>query len=46
MKYTETFVTKDAKADTVARLIVDEIVSRYGAPSEIRSDQGVQFTKN
>jgi len=42
-KWVEAFPTKDAKATTVARILVDQIISRHGAPREILSDQGQAF---
>ena len=42
-KWVEAFPTKDSKATTVARILVDEIISRHGAPKEILSDQGKAF---
>lgn len=34
---------KNAKADTISRLFVNEIVARYSAPSKIITDQGRNF---
>jgi hypothetical protein len=42
-KYTEAFATKDQTAETAARIIVEEIMTRYGSPTEICSDRGTQF---
>lgn len=42
-KYTEAFPTPNQTAETAARIIVEEIVIKYGSPSEILSDQGSQF---
>jgi hypothetical protein len=37
---------KDMKADTIARIFVNEIISRHGAPSRLLSDQGKNFLSN
>lgn len=42
-KWTEAFPMPDMTAQTVAELIVREVVSRFGVPSSIHSDQGRQF---
>ena len=42
-KYIWAFPTKDQKATTVARLLVDEIFYKFGIPERIHSDQGRNF---
>jgi transposase InsO family protein len=43
-KYSEAFATPNQTAETAAKIIVEEIVIKYGSPSEILSDQGSQFS--
>ena len=42
-KWTEAFPIKDKCADTVADVLVDKIILRFGMPLVIHSDQGRQF---
>ena len=42
-KWVEAFPIPDQRAETVAKCLVDEVVSRFGVPSYIHSDQGRQF---
>ena len=42
-KWAEAILVKDTRAVTVAKAFVDQIVSRYGAPAQLHSDQGPQF---
>ena len=42
-KWPEVFAVPDQSAATIARLLVEEIVSRHGVPREILSDQGRAF---
>ena len=42
-KWTEGFPMANMEAATVAKIIVEEVITRYGAPSMIHSDQGVQY---
>ena len=42
-KWTEAFPMKDTCADTVADLLVDNIILRFGMPLVIHSDQGREF---
>ena len=37
------YVTQDQSSATIARLLVEEVVSRHGVPSEILSDRGKSF---
>ena len=43
-RWPEAFAVKDCTAATAARIFVDQIFSRYGAPREIVTDQGTNFT--
>ena len=42
-KWVEAFPIKDQKAETVARVFVDEVVCRHGAPERLLSDRGSNF---
>ena len=42
-KWTEAFPIKDKCADTVADVLVDKIILRFGMPLVIHSDQGQEF---
>ena len=42
-KWIEAFATPDQEAETVANVLVDGFISRYGVPKQIHSDQGSQF---
>lgn len=42
-KWTESFAMPNMEAATVARIIVEEVVVRYGTPSIIHSDHGRQY---
>ena len=42
-KWPEVFAIKDQKATTVARVLFDEVVSRFGVPLILHSDQGRNF---
>ena len=43
MKWLETFAIPDQKADTIARLLVKNIIFRHGIPEELLSDPGANF---
>ena len=45
-KWKECFPMPNMEAVTVARILVNEIVSRFGVPEKIHSDQGAQFESN
>ena len=45
-RWVEAFPTKDRKATTVAKILVDEIICRHGAPRELLSDRGQEFLSN
>ena len=42
-KWPEVFAVSDQTAATIAKLLVEEIVSRHGVPSEVLSDRGRAF---
>ena len=42
-KFTVAIATKDQKAETVARVLVQEWFSRYGVPVRLHSDRGSSF---
>ena len=42
-KWVEAFPIKDQKAETVARVLVDEVICRHRAPERLLSDRGSNF---
>lgn len=42
-RYPEAFAVADTKATTIAKLFVEEIVSRHGVPVKLLSDRGKNF---
>ena len=42
-KWTEAYVIPNQEATTVARVLVEEFVARFGIPRQIHSDQGRNF---
>ena len=42
-KWAECFATPDQSALTIARLFVEQVVSRHGAPEKLLSDRGANF---
>ncbi|VDI21683.1 Hypothetical predicted protein [Mytilus galloprovincialis] len=42
-KWTESFAMPNMEAKTVAKIIVEEVIVRFGVPHWIHSDQGRQF---
>ena len=42
-KWPEVFAVTDQSAATIAKLLVEEIVSRHGVPAEVLSDRGQAF---
>ena len=42
-KWPEVFATSDQTALTVARLLVEQVISRHGVPAELLSDRGKAF---
>ena len=45
-KSTEAFALKTTDSETFARVLVDEVICRYGMPSTLHSDQGANLTSN
>ncbi|MEW8548469.1 MAG: reverse transcriptase domain-containing protein, partial [Candidatus Thiodiazotropha sp.] len=45
-KWPEAFALKDHKAETIARVLVDEVICRHGVPRSIHTDQGRDFESN
>ena len=45
-KWTEAFPMSNQEATTVAKILVDEFVSRFGTPLQLHSDQGTNFESN
>ena len=45
-RWVEAFPTADRKATTVAKILINEIICRHGAPKVILSDQGKEFLSN
>ena len=45
-KWVESFPIKDMKEETIAKLVINEIVCRHSAPLELISDQGANFMSN
>lgn len=43
-KWVEAFALRSTDAETLATVLVDEVVCRYGVPSFIHSDQGANLT--
>ena len=42
-KWTEAYALPDQEAKTVARVLAEDFIPRYGVPREIHSDQGCNF---
>ena len=42
-KWAEAFPVADQRAETVARLFVEEVICRHGAPERLLSDRGANF---
>lgn len=45
-KFAEAFPTKDRKTETVAEILLDNIITRYSCIKFIQSDQGKEFNSN
>ena len=43
-KWVEAFPLASTDADTLAKTLVNEVISRYGVPSSLHSDQGANLT--
>lgn len=43
-KWVEAFALRSTDAESLATMLVDEVVCRYGVPSFIHSDQGANLT--
>jgi len=39
-KWVEAFLIRNFRIKTVAKILVDQVISRFGVPSEIHTDQG------
>ena len=42
-KWPEVFATADQSAPTIAKLLVEKVISRHGVPKELLSDRGASF---
>ena len=42
-KWVEAFPLKETSSVTLARVMVDEVICRFGVPNSIHSDQGANF---
>ena len=42
-KWIEAFAVSEQSAETIARLLVEEVFCRHGAPAELLSDRGANF---
>ena len=42
-KWVEVFAVSDQKAETIAKLLVEGVICRHGAPQELLSDRGANF---
>jgi hypothetical protein len=45
-KWAEAFATEDCTAMTVAKILVEEFITRHGAPAKIITDRGKHFKAN
>jgi len=45
-KWTEAFPLKSTDSETLAKVLTDEVIFRYGIPSSLNSDQGANLTSN
>ena len=45
-KFTEAFPMKDQKAETIATILVEKWIHKYGQPMELHTDQGKNFESN
>lgn len=42
-RWVEAFAMEDQKAETIAKILINEIICRHGAPKVLLSDQGANF---
>lgn len=42
-KWPEVFATPDQKTETIAKLLVEQVVARHGVPEQLLSDRGANF---
>ena len=45
-KWTEAFPLKTTDSETLAKVLTNEVIFRYGIPSSLHSDQGANLTSN
>ena len=45
-KWTEAFPLKTTDSETLAKVLIDEVICRYGMLSSLHSDQGANLTSN
>lgn len=45
-KWSEAFAVPNITAQTIANLLIDEIITRHGVPRRLLSDNGTNFTSN
>ena len=45
-KWTEAFPLKTTDSETLAKILIDEVIFRYGMASSLHSDQGADLTSN
>jgi len=45
-KWVEAFAINDMKAETIAKIFINEIITRHSTPSKLLSDQGKNFLSN
>ena len=45
-KWPEVFATKDQSSLTIAKLLIEHVVSRHGVPGELLSNRGKSFLSN
>ena len=45
-KWTEAFPFKSTDSETLAKVLIDEVICRYGVSSALRGDQGANLISN
>ena len=45
-KWIEAYPLPNQEANTLARVLVEQFICRYGVPKELHSDQGINFESN